>query len=173
MGTKYGYIRYSFQHQEPDIAQQEIKAMTDHWYVDIQTSNYGYRDTLLSELKKGDTVVVSSLDRLAGSYRNLVTVLERIVAAKATLTVLDQPGFALTPKTMALLTLFADVESNMINERVRYATTQGPKKTGRPPLTRDDPIVLRAKALFGKHSDAEVCAMLGIKKTSLYRYVNF
>lgn len=80
-------------------------------------------DRLLDQLRAGDVVVVSRLDRLARSTRDLLEIAERIRADGAGLRSLHEPWADTTsPGGRMVLTVFAGIaefERDLIHERTR------------------------------------------------------
>jgi len=103
-------------------------------------------ERLLGELRKGDVVVVTKLDRLARSMRDLLSIVDRIETAGASLQILGMNLDTGTPTGRLMLTVFggvAEFERAMMLERQREgiakAKTEG-KYKGRAPRLKPRPM---------------------------------
>jgi DNA invertase Pin-like site-specific DNA recombinase len=131
-------------------------------------------DEVLKHLRKGDTLVVTKLDRLARSIRDLLRIIDKIQARKAGLRILGTDIDTTSPTGKLMLNLlgsFAEFERQIMLERQRAgiarAKSEG-KFKGRKPTARakSDAIV----ALHGQGvSAAEIAHRLEISRASVYR----
>ncbi len=77
---------------------------------------------LFGQLRKGDVLVVWKLDRLSRSLRDVLTLMERIQAAKAGFRSLTEAIDATTPAgrmMMQMVAAFAEFERAMLKERTK------------------------------------------------------
>ena len=134
-------------------------------------------DRLTERLDEGDTLLVTKMDRLGRSVRQLLTIVEELEARSVALCILDFNGDTLDTKTPAgklmlqMFGAFAEFERAMMLERQRpgieKARAEG-KYRGRKPTAMNQ----RAKA---KAMDAEgmtrtaIAEKLGISERSVYR----
>lgn len=123
----------------------------------------------------GDVVVVTKLDRIARSMRDLWDIIEQLQAKKVGFKVLNNPDLNTTSATgklmLSILGAVAQFEREMLLERqaegIEIAKREG-KYTGRQPTAlRQAEKVLELLAA-GK-SKLEVAKELGIGKSSVYR----
>lgn len=89
-------------------------------------------EKMLGTLQQGDTLLVTSLDRLARSTHDLFSITQRIEGAEASFRSLREP-WADTTSSMGkfLLTVFAglsELERNLINERTDEGRTSARKR---------------------------------------------
>ena len=89
-------------------------------------------EKMLSRLQPGDTLLVTSLDRLARSTHDLFVITQKIEAAEASFRSIREP-WADTTSSMGkfLLTVFAglsELERNLINERTDEGRTSAKKR---------------------------------------------
>lgn len=131
---------------------------------------------MLDQLRAGDVVVVSRLDRLARSTRDLLELAEELKRAEAGLRSLYEPWADTTsPAGRMVLTIFAGIaefERELIHERTRSgrvaAKVRG-VRFGRPPKLTADQIAL-AKRLIGEGTSIPGAAkILNIHRSTLYR----
>ena len=173
----YGYARVST--TDRDLAIQHA-ALTAAGCTEIRaekvsgTSRAGRveLDALLTFMRKGDTLMVTRIDRLArsiGDLQNIVRVLKKKgVALKAT----EQPIDTSTAAGKAFLDMlgvFAEFETNLRKERqmegIAKAKAEGVYK-GRKPVI--DPAKVRELQSKGRGA-TEIAAKLGIGRASVYR----
>jgi DNA invertase Pin-like site-specific DNA recombinase len=130
--------------------------------------------TLLEFLREGDTLVVTRIDRLARSMRDLQNIVhdfrQRGVALKATQQPIDT-STAAGKCFLDMLGVFAEFETNLRKERqmegVARAKANGTYAgKGRPASI--DPATVRAIKAEGKGASA-IAKELGIGRASVYR----
>jgi DNA invertase Pin-like site-specific DNA recombinase len=131
---------------------------------------------LLDHLRVGDVVVVSRLDRLARSTRDLLEIAEQLKAAEAGLRSLHEPWADTTsPAGRMVLTVFAGIaefERELIHERTRtgrVAAQARGVRFGRPPKLTGDQIKLAQQLIDEGRSVPEVSKILKVHRATLYR----
>ena len=177
-----GYARTSTVEQEAGLEAQlrELKANGCDEVFAETVSSVQRRDELekaLRFIRKGDTLVVTKLDRLARSIPDLVKIIERIEEKQATLRILAMNLDTSTPTGRLLLNLVGSVaqfEREIMLERQREgilkAKAEG-KYKGRAATARakaDEVLALRAE---GKRP-VDIAASLGIARASVYRILS-
>lgn len=124
-------------------------------------------------LRKGDTLVITRLDRLARSVGDLHQLVEQVTAKGAGLRVLQQAGIDTTTSTgklmLSMLAAVAEFENDIRRERQRdgieAARERGVYK-GRPKeIDADQVRALKAEGLGA----AEIAKRIGIGRASVYR----
>ena len=139
--TVYGYARVSTAHQENDL---QIDALTRAGaQIIIQEKASGVRSrkelsALLAKLQPGDCVLVYKLDRFARSLLDLLGIIARIEAARATFRSLTESIDTATPAGRMMLQMFgafAEFERNIIRER-SIAGQKAARDRGRAPGRR-------------------------------------
>lgn len=131
---------------------------------------------MLDHIRAGDVVVVSRLDRLARSTRDLLEIAEQLKAAEAGLRSLHEPWADTTsPAGRMVLTVFAGIaefERELIHERTstgRTAAKSRGVRFGRPPKLTSDQIALARRLVEEGTSVPEISRILNIHRTTLYR----
>ena len=133
-------------------------------------------DEVLKHLRKGDTLVVTKLDRLALSMRDLLRIVDLIQEKKAALRILGTDIDTGTPTGKLMLNLlgsFAEFERQIMLERQRAgiarAKSEG-KFKGRKPTAR-----AKSDALMQLHGQgvaaAEIAHRLEVSRASVYRVI--
>ncbi|MDX2205829.1 MAG: recombinase family protein [Hyphomicrobiaceae bacterium] len=180
MSGIYGYARVSSTDQDLSIQQAALKAAgctVIRAEKTTGTTREGRTelDTLLAFLRPGDTLVVTRIDRLARSLRDLQNIVHELREKGAHLKATEQPIDTSTAAGKAFLDMlgvFAEFETNLRKERqlegIAAAKAKGVYK-GRPPSI-DASEVKRLKA-EGK-GPTEIAHDLGIGRASVYRVLN-
>ncbi len=97
-GNKYGYVRVSSKTQSLDrqvLALFDAGVDNNHIYQDKATgkdfNRQGYKK-MIDSLKEGDTVIITSIDRLGRNYKEIQAEWKKITSdIKASIVVLDIP----------------------------------------------------------------------------------
>jgi DNA invertase Pin-like site-specific DNA recombinase len=176
----YGYARVSTIDQDLSIQRAALKAAGCTVIRAEKASGTSRKgrselETMLQFLRSGDTLVVTRIDRLARSLRDLQNIVhdlrERGVHLKAT----EQPVDTSTAAGKAFLDMlgvFAEFETNLRRERqmegIAAAKERGVYK-GRP-ATIDADKVRRLKA--DGLGATEIAKQLGIGRASVYRVLD-
>ena len=131
---------------------------------------------LLDQLRAGDVLVVSRLDRLARSTRDLLEIAELLKQAEAGLRSLHEPWADTTsPAGRMVLTIFAgmaEFERDLINERTSSGRVQAKARGvrfGRPPKLTGEQIKLAGRLIDEGTSVPEASKILKVHRTTLYR----
>ena len=174
-----GYARTSTADQEAGLEAQErdLKAAGAKKLFAEQASSVSSRKALedaLDYLREGDELIVTKLDRLARSIRDLMDIVERIRSKRASLRILamDLDTSTATGKLMlGILGSVAEFEREIMLERQREgiakAKAEG-KYKGRTPTARrkaDDVLKLLGE---GK-TEIEIAEALEISRSSVQR----
>jgi DNA invertase Pin-like site-specific DNA recombinase len=176
-----GYARVSTVEQDAGFEAQmrELKASGCEEFFSERVSSVAERqklDDCLKFIRKGDTVVVTKLDRLARSMRDLIGIVDEIKAKGADLRILAMnldTSNATGELMLHVLGSVAQFERSMMLERQREgiakAKSEG-KYKGRAPTAQrkaDDVLRLHADGV----SSAEIVEELGISRSSVCRII--
>ena len=172
-----GYARVSTAEQSLDVQLDALTAAgaTKVWSEKVSgTSTKGRPElaTLLEYLRDGDTLIVTRVDRLARSIRDLQNLVHDLQARGITLKATEQPidtGTAAGKAFFDMLGVFAEFETNLRAERqaegIAKAKARGVYK-GRPATIDRDAI--RTMAAEGAGATA-IASALSIDRASVYR----
>lgn len=177
----YGYARVSTADQDLSIQEAALRA-AGCTVIRAEKKSGARRNgrtelaILLEFLAPGDTLVVTRIDRLARSMKDLQDIVhdlkERGVALRAT----EQPVNTATAAGKAFLDMlgvFAEFETNLRRERqlegIQAAKTRG-VYTGRKPTI--NPAEVRRLYLEEKLGPAAIARQLNIGRASVYRLLN-
>lgn len=174
-----GYCRVSTADQEAGYEAQlrDLRAAGCEEIMSEQTSSIGERpelDKAIQFIRKGDTLVVTKLDRLARSMRDLIKIIDRIEAKGSALRILNMNLDTGTPTGRLMLNVLGSVaqfEREMMLERQREGIEKAKaagKFKGRPPTLHKIADQVHALTAEGK-GPAAVARELGIGRSSVYR----
>ena len=131
-------------------------------------------DKLLSDVQAGDTVVVTSLDRIAHNSKSLLVFVESLNAAGASLKIIDNGIDTSTPHgemLRLLLGAITDFERQVVRERQAVGIAkakQAGRYKGRKPTAMakaDEVLALNAQGVTRQ----KIADQLGIGIASVYR----
>ncbi|BDW99217.1 recombinase family protein [Maricaulis maris] len=174
-----GYARTSTADQEAglDAQKRELLAAGAEKVFSEQVSSIGSRYTLdeaLSYIRDGDVLMVTKLDRLARSIRDLMEIVDTIREKGAELRILsmDLDTSSATGKLMlGILGSVAEFEREIMLERQREGIAKAKaagKYKGRAPTARRKTDQVLALLGEGK-TEATVAEELGISRSSVQR----
>lgn len=137
--------------------------------------------SLLPQLQKGDTIIVTSLADICEGMKELFRLLENLIDAGITLVTIDKHGFELNPGNKEMSALIKSINLFRINitgrnirTGLRKAIKKG-AKLGRPAgMTPDMRIKMKQAISLYQSSDmgvAEICRYIGLNKSSFYHYI--
>jgi DNA invertase Pin-like site-specific DNA recombinase len=186
MGKLIGYARVSTRGQDTDRQEQDLLAAgvrRDDLYVDHGVS--GARasrpelDKAMSALHDGDTLVITTLDRLGRSTANMLKLADDLKSAGVALRVLNLGGGDVdtsTPTGQMVLTIFAalaqmelEIKRERIGDSVSKRRAAGKDLGGRKAQFTDSQIRNAARLIDSGQPAAQVARDLGMSRATLYR----
>lgn len=180
----YGYIRVSSKGQARDgnsLEAQEDAVRTAGATVivrDVYTGTTIDRpalDELVNEIKSGDTLIVTKLDRIARSVQQGIELIDNLVRSGVKVHVLNLGMMDNTPTGKLIrnvMLCFAEFERDMIMQRTREGkeiARQNPDYHEGPNRKYTDSQISHALSLLNGNSYSEVERMTGISKSTLIR----
>ena len=181
-----GYARVSTQEQELNLqldALQKAGCEKSKIFVDKISGANAKRpglDECLTELKRGDTLLVWRLDRLGRSMNHLVLLIEDLKEKGINFkSICDGAIDTTTVSGELIFNIFsslAQFERRLIQERTRVgleaARARG-RNGGRKKIENTHPKVLMAKKMHKDHtmSIQDICKTLKISRAGFYRYI--
>ena len=129
---------------------------------------------MIKALREGDECVVHKLDRLARNAKDLLTIVESITNAGASLNILDLGINTGTPVGKMIITVLgavSELERSYINDRTRAgvrAYIESGGKMGPKTNTKRDKHI-KALAAGGQHSWSEIAEEVGVSRQTVYR----
>ena len=181
MSSLLGYHRVSSASQSLDLGREAlIKAGVPENRIYEEKESGKSKDNrpqlqaMIKALREGDECVVHKLDRLARNAKDLLTIVESITNAGASLNILDLGINTGTPVGKMIITVLgavSELERSYINDRtragVRAYIESGGKMGPKPNEKRDKHI--KALAAGGQHSWSEIAEEVGVSRQTVYR----
>lgn len=177
MTTTIGYARASTEDQDCTIQEEALRAAgctIVRTEKKSGTTRQGREqlDTILEFLHRGDMLMVTRIDRLARSVKDLEEIVETIQAKGAHLRATEQPIDSSSPAGVAFLQMlgvFAQFETALRRERqmegIAKAKAAGVYKGRKPSVPVNAVRSLKAEGV----SPTEISRRLGIGRASVYR----
>jgi len=175
-----GYARVSTSGQTLDAQLEQLKAHgCDQVFKETISGARSDRPELrkaLADLSESDVLVVTRLDRLARSTRDLLDIVHTVETRGARLKALaDSWADTTTPTGKLILTVLgglAEFERSLIRERTsegRERARKAGRHLGRPfkltPYQRDQALKMRREGL----DNAEIARVLGVSRSTISR----
>ena len=176
----YGYARVSSSGQDLSVQEDALRAAGCEVIRSEKVSGSSRQgrkelDTLLEFVKKGDTLVVTRIDRLARSIRDLQNIVHELKDKGVTLKATEQPidtGTAAGKAFLDMLGVFAEFETNLRRERqmegINKAKERGIYKGRTPTIDRERVMALKGE---GK-SPTVISREMKISRDSVYRIMS-
>lgn len=186
MGKLIGYSRVSTRQQSTDRQQADLLAAgvrRDDLYVDHGVS--GARasrpqfDRALEALIDGDTLVITTLDRLGRSTQNMLAFADELRARGAGLRVLNLGGGDVdtsTPMGSMLFTIMAalaqmehEIKRERVTDSIAKRRAAGQDLGGRPQRVTDSQVRSALRLVDSGTPAAQVARDLGMSRATFYR----
>lgn len=179
-GQLFGYARVSSTDQDLSLQEAALRAagcdvIRAEKRSGTTTEGRAALRDLLDFARRGDTIVVTKIDRLARSIADLSSIVREMEGKGVALRALDQPidtGTAAGKAFLGMLGVFAEFETAIRRERqldgIAKAKAEGVYK-GRPPTI--DATAVKALAAEGV-GGSEIARRLGIGRASVYRLLD-
>jgi DNA invertase Pin-like site-specific DNA recombinase len=176
----YGYARVSTTDQDLRIQREALQragceVVREETGSGTTVQGRKELETLLAFLRRGDTLVVTRIDRLARSIGDLQDIVRLLRAKGATLKATEQPIDTSTAAGKAFLDIlgvFAEFETNLRRERqmegIAKAKAAGVYKGRKPSVSPAEVGRLRAEGL----GPVAIAKKLKVSRASVYRAIS-
>lgn len=190
----YGYARCSTNESKQDIDRQkrELKKLgvqSDNIYFEYESGTKTDRkqlDLLLNIVNHGDTIISTELSRITRSTRQLCDIVELVKNKRLKLIVgtfivdcINDKLDAMTLGMLQMMGVFAEMERNIISERVKSGMANAKAKgsiIGRPEVTADTIpsifIKYYPKYKAKEINISELSRLSDMSRTTVYKYLN-
>lgn len=183
---KIGYARVSTKDQNLD-SQIELLALENcgKIYKEKISGKNSHRPKLLemlNTLRPGDTVIVTKLDRLARSLKDLLFLVDEIHSSQANLISITDKIDTSSPAGKFFFHVFgaiAEFERDMIRERTKIGLDSarakgriGGRPSGLPPEDFAKALLVKEKSVAGMPM-TQIAKMLKLSRSTVYRYYNY
>jgi DNA invertase Pin-like site-specific DNA recombinase len=175
--TTFGYARVSTNDQDLTVQVETLKVagcdvIRSEKVSGTSTEGRVELATLLEFIRKGDSLVVTRIDRLARSIGDLQDIVRGLKAKGASLRATEQPINTSTAAGKAFLDMlgvFAEFETNLRRERqmegIAKAKAAGVYKGRKPSIDSTEVARLKGQGLGA----SKIAKQLGIGRASVYR----
>jgi DNA invertase Pin-like site-specific DNA recombinase len=179
---RFGYLRVSTDQQVLDAQLDALQRAGVHEvFSEKMSGTIASRpelDKLRAKLRQGDTLVVTRLDRLGRSTKDLLNILSELEEKSVVLEVLEQKIDTSTPEGKLFYTLiaaFSAFEADILRARTKegLASARARGRVGGRPEKLAETQRRQMLKLYDSQdlSAAEIASMFGISRGTLYRYV--
>ena len=178
-----GYARVSTRDQHPEAQTDALAAAgCEKTFTDHASGTLARRpalDEALSYLRAGDTLVVTKLDRLGRSVRNLKQIADDLQARQVGLRAVSQGIDTTTPGGRLffhMLAAIAEFEHDLIVERTQdgLAAARARGRKGGPKFKMTPNRARQARAMYdaGQHTVQEIADTFGVSRPTIYRHLS-
>lgn len=183
---KIGYARVSTSQQDLTSQIDALKSLgvdEDDIHMDPGLTGKnrerpGLRAALAAASRPGDVLVVTKMDRLARSVRDLHDIAERLAAKGVGLSIggsVYDPNDPVGKLMFNVLAMVAEFEGDLISARTRegmkVAKAKGRLRGKQPKLSKTQEKHLVELWEAGEHTTAELAKEFGIARSTVYRAV--
>jgi DNA invertase Pin-like site-specific DNA recombinase len=176
---RIGYGRVSTSDQNSTSQQDALQAAkADKIFIDTFTGTKASRpelDKLRAQLRRGDTLLITRLDRLGRSAKDLLTIVSELETLGVQLQVLEQKIDTSTPEGKLFFTMvaaFAEFERGIMQSRtmdgLAAARARG-RVGGRKPKMSPKHIEEAKKMYVEGKAVVDIASLLGVSRPTIYR----
>ena len=189
----YGYARCSTNESKQDIDRQkrELKALgvkQSNIYFEYGSGTKADREQwllLMNKVQKGDTIISTEVSRITRSTKQLCDIIDKareiglkLVIGSFVVDCTNDKLDAMTEGMLKMMGAFAEMERNIISERVKSGMANAREKgskIGRPETTADKiPSVFMKyypKYRKGEMNVTELSRLCKMSRTTVYKYI--
>lgn len=179
---RIGYARVSTSDQNHNAQKDALtKAGANQLFMDTFTGSKSSRpelDKMLNSLRPGDTVIVTRLDRLGRSAKDLLNLSSEFESRSVNLLVLEQnidTSNAEGKLFFTIISAMAEFERSLISVRTREglaaARARGRKGGRKPVMTKAKTAAAKTMYSSGRHI-SEIAQVLGVSRPTIYKALN-
>lgn len=189
----YGYARCSTNESKQDIDRQkrELKALgvkQSNIYFEYGSGTKADREQwllLMNKVQKGDTIISTEVSRITRSTKQLCDIIDKareiglkLVIGSFVVNCTNDKLDAMTEGMLKMMGVFAEMERNIISERVKSGMANAREKgskIGRPETTADKiPSMFMKyypKYRKGEMNVTELSRLCKMSRTTVYKYI--
>ncbi|WP_352284169.1 recombinase family protein [Pseudoalteromonas sp. Q18-MNA-CIBAN-0097] len=179
-GLIFGYARVSTKDQDLSV---QLSKLNEHGVDRVYSEKISGKNTnrpelerLLEQLRSGDTIVITKIDRLARNMRDFQNIVHDLNERGVSLKIIDHNIDTTSSQGrlfLNMLGMFAEFERDMIKERqlegIAHAKVNG-VYTGRKPTSDDKKKQVLELAATGMKK-ADIVRETGLGKTTVFKII--
>lgn len=179
--SKIGYARVSTKDQNLD---SQIDMLTEYGCERIFSEKVSGRkfqrtelDKCLNYMRERDTLVITKLDRLGRTTKQLIELAQHLEDNDIDLEIIDMninTKDAMGKMFFTMMSAFAELEANLLSERTKKglasARARG-KLGGRPKISQDKEKMIISLYNSKEHTINEIITMTGVSRGTIYNVI--
>ena len=180
--SKIGYERVSTKDQNLESQVDMLKSYgCERIYSDKVSGRKHKRtelDSCLDYMREGDTLVLTKLDRLGRTTRQLIELSQLLEDRSIDLEIIDMninTKDAMGKMFFTMMSAFAELEANLLSERTKKglesARARG-KMGGRPKISSDKEKMVISLYNSQEYTINEIISMTSVSRGAIYRIIN-
>ena|SRR5699024_4918594 len=179
--SKIGYARVSTQNQNLDSQIDMLKNYGCDRIFSEKISGRKYKrtelDKCLDYMREGDTLVLTKLDRLGRTTKQLIELSQYLEEQGIDLEIIDMninTKDAMGKMFFTMMSAFAELEANLLSERTKKglnaARARG-RKGGRPKISDEKVAMIKSLYHSKEYTGEEIAKMTKVSRSTVYRVV--
>ena len=179
--AKIGYARVSTKEQSLDSQIDVLKENGCERIYSEKVSGRKYNrtelDKCLDYIREGDTLVITKLDRLGRTTKQLIELSQHLEDKGVDLEIVDMninTKDAMGKMFFTMMSAFAELEANLLSERTKKglasARARG-RKGGRPAISEEKEEMIVSLYDSRKYTGEEISKMTNVSRTTIYNVI--
>ncbi|WP_026859550.1 recombinase family protein [Jeotgalicoccus psychrophilus] len=179
--AKIGYARVSTQDQNLDSQIDMLKDYGCNRIFSEKVSGRKYKrtelDKCLDYMREGDTLVITKLDRLGRTTKQLIELSQHLEDNEIDLEIVDMninTNDAMGKMFFTMMSAFAELEANLLSERTKkgLASARARGRTGgRPGINENKKDMIKSLYNSKEYTGEEIAKMAGVSRGTVYRVI--
>lgn len=180
--AKIGYARVSTKEQNLESQIDVLKAYGCERIFSEKVSGRKYKrtelDNCLDYMRDGDTLVITKLDRLGRTTKQLIELSLYLDNENINLQIIDMDistKDAMGKMFFTMMSAFAELEANLLSERTKKgldsARARG-RVGGRPAISDQKKEMIKSLYNSKNYSGEEITKMVGVSRSTIYKVIN-
>lgn len=179
--AKIGYARVSTQDQNLDSQIDVLKDYGCNRIFSEKVSGRKYKrtelDKCLDYMREGDTLVITKLDRLGRTTKQLIELSQHLEDNEIDLEIVDMninTNDAMGKMFFTMMSAFAELEANLLSERTKkgLASARARGRTGgRPGINENKKDMIKSLYNSKEYTGEEIAKMAGVSRGTVYRVI--
>ncbi|OFL47470.1 resolvase [Nosocomiicoccus sp. HMSC067E10] len=179
--AKIGYARVSTKDQKLD---SQIDVLKEHGCERIFSEKVSGRkvrrtelDNCLNYMREGDTLVITKLDRLGRTTKQLIELSLYLERENIDLQIIDMnisTKDAMGKMFFTMMSAFAELEANLLSERTKKGLASARARGrvgGRPAVSDEKKEMIKSLYNSRNYTGEEISKMVGVSRTTIYKVV--